>query len=204
MTEAPGSFTFDAFAHEQWVPLPLVGDVDDEVAALVDSMIGHSASPDLVDSTTAWIAGTTRTARREIERLRVEALRPTFAAWALLPEPRMLRPGPVAYLQAGPLPPQATDDDAIASIVDLSAELFGALEVAPLDTASGPAFLLRRRPIRVIGGVRGVDEQWVVLWPRPDLEVVIALSLYVVDLVAGGRADGPLQELAAALRWHIT
>jgi hypothetical protein len=30
-----------------------------------------------------------------------------------------------------------------------------------------------------------------VLWPRPDLEVVIALSLYVVDLVAGGRADGP-------------
>lgn len=204
MTEAPGSFTFDTLAHEQWVPLPLLGDVDDEVAALVNSMIGHSASPDLVDSTTAWIAGTTRIARRKIERLRVEALRPTFAAWVLLPEPRMLRPGPVAYLQAGPLSPQATDDDAIASVVDLSAELFGPLEVAPLDTASGPAFLLRRRPIRVTDGVRGVDEQWVVLWPRPDLKVVVTLSLYVVDLVAGGRADGPLQELAAALRWHIT
>lgn len=198
------AFVFEAAAHDQWVPLPLDGDVDDEAAGLVQLMIGHSASPSLLAETTAWIAGTTRLVRREVDRVRTELLRPTFAAWVLLPEPRLLRPGPVAYLHAGPLEPGGTDDDALACVVDLSAELHGRLDVEELDTLSGPALLIRRRPVRVVEGVRAVDEQRLVLWARPELELVVHLSLYVVDLVEGGRADGPLRELAASLRWRVT
>lgn len=197
-------FVLEAPAHDQWVPLPLEGDVDDEVAGLLGGMIGHSATPDLIEDTAAWIAGTTRIARRDSDRLRTEQLLPTFGAWVLLPEPRLLLPGPVAYLRAGPLRPDATDDDAIGSVIDLSAELYGGLEVDELETASGRAFSVRRRPVRLVDGVRAVDEHRVVLWPRPQLELVVHLSLYVVDLVEGGRAAGPLRELAASLRWRVT
>ncbi len=198
------AFTFDSTAHDQWVPLPLEGDVDDEVNALVHSMIGHSASEELLAATIAWMAGTTRIARRDVDRVRTDQLRPTFAAWVLLPEPRVLLPGPVAYLRAGPLGADATGDDALGSVVDLSAELYGELEVEELTTASGQALLVRRRPVRVTDGVRAVDEQRLVLWPRPELEVVVHLSLYVLDLVEGARAAGPVRELATALRWSIT
>lgn len=42
------------------------------------------------------------------------------------------------------------------------------------------------------------------LWPRPEEEVVVFLSLYAVDLLAGGRAAQPLRELAASVSWTIT
>lgn len=90
------SFSFEAPPHEQWLELPFVGDVDEESAALVEAMIGHSATNELVEATTAWVAGSARIARRDSERLRAEARRPTFAAWVLLPAPRVLLPGPVA------------------------------------------------------------------------------------------------------------
>ena len=196
-------FVFDAPAHRQWLPLPLDGDVDQETAALVQRVVGHSASADFLSTTTAWVAGTTRVVRREVQRVREELLRPTFAAWVLLPEPDLLLPGPVAFLRAGPLGPDDDQDAALGSVVDLSAELHGPLEVEALDTASGPALHVRRRPVRTVDGDRLVEEQRLVLWPRPDLEVVVHLSLYVVDLVEGGRAATPLRELGASLRWEV-
>ena len=78
-------FVFDAPAHDRWLPLPLEGDVDQEAAALVQRVAGHSASSDFLETTTAWVAGTTRMVRREVQRVRQELLRPTFAAWVLLP-----------------------------------------------------------------------------------------------------------------------
>ena len=196
-------FVFDAPAHLQWLPLPLDGDVDQGAAALVQRVAGHSASADFLSTTTAWVAGTTRVVRREVRRVREELLRPTFAAWVLLPEPDLMLPGPVAFLRAGPLGPDDGEDAALGSVVDLSVELHGQLEVEPLDTASGPALLVRRRPVRTVDGDRLVEEQRLVLWPRPDLEVVVHLSLYVVDLVEGGRAATPLRELGASLRWEL-
>jgi len=198
------SFGFEAAAHDQCVPLPLQGDVDVEVQALVLGMIGHSASPDFIEGTTAWLAGSTRLARKDAERSLSERGLPTFGAWVLLPEPRLLQPGPLAFLRAGPLATGASDDDALGAVFDLSAELYGELEVDALDTASGDAFVVRRRPVLTVDGERQVHEQQLVLWPRPDDEVVIHLSVYAVDLVQGGRAGQPLRELAASLCWSIT
>ena len=48
-----------------------------------------------------------------------------------------------------------------------------------------------------------MEEQRLVLWARPDLELVVHLSLYDVDLVEGGRAATPLRELGASLRWDV-
>ena len=76
----------------------------------------------------------------------------------------------------------------------------GRLERRP---ASGPALHVRRRPIRTVDGDRVVEEQRLVLWARPDLEVVVHLSLYAVDLVEGGRAATPLRELGASLSWDV-
>ncbi|MCW2616596.1 MAG: hypothetical protein JWN08_3590 [Frankiales bacterium] len=196
-------FVFDAPAHPRWLPLPLEGDVDQEAAALVQRVAGHSASPDFLETTTAWVAGTTRVVRREVQRVREERLRPTFAAWVLLPEPDLLLPGPVAFLRAGPLGRDDDADAALGSVVDLVAELHGPLEVEGLETASGPALQVRRRPVRTVDGDRLVEEQRLVLWARPDLEVVVHLSLYAVDLVEGGRAAAPLRELGASLRWDV-
>ena len=196
-------FVFDAPAHDRWLPLPLGGDVDQEAAALVRRVAGHSASTDFLETTTAWVAGTTRVVRREAQRVREELLRPTFAAWVLLPEPDLLLPGPVAFLRAGPLGPDDGEDAALGSVVDLSAELHGQLEVEGIDTASGPARHVRRRPVRTVDGDRFVEEQRLVLWARPDLELVVHLSLYVVDLVQGGRAATPLRELGASLSWDV-
>lgn len=47
---------------------------------------------------------------------------------------------------------------------------------------------------------RQVEEQRGVLWFLPDDGVLVVLSLYVLDLVEGGRAAGPLHELAAGVR----
>lgn len=198
------AFGYTAPAHDQCIPLPLDGDVDVEVAALVSGMIGHSASPEFINSTIAWVAGATRLAREDADQARDVVLQTTFGAWLLLPEPRLLRPGPVAFLRAGPLGPDANGDEALAAVFDLSAELFGQLEVEDLDTASGNAVCVRRRPVLVMDGERQVHEHRLVLWPRPEEEVVVFLSLYTIDLVAGGRAAQPFRELAASVSWAIT
>ena len=118
--------------------------------------------------------------------------------------PDLLLPGPVAFLRAGPLRPDDDGEDAaLGSVVDLSAELHGQLEVEGIDTASGPALHVRRRPVRTVDGDRFVEEQRLVLCARPDLELVVHLSLYVVDLVEGGRAATPLRELGASLSWDV-
>jgi len=198
------TFTFVPADLDRWLLLPLTGDVDHEAAALVFDRVGHAASEDFLEMTTAWVAGTTRIARRDADRLLSGSHVPTFAAWVLLPGPRLLLPGPVAFLRAGPLAADATDDDALGAVVDLSAELHGELEVEGVDTASGPALLVRRRPVRDLDGVRAVEEHRLAIWPRPDLEAVVSLTLYVVDLVEGGAAAEPFRELATGLRWDVT
>jgi hypothetical protein len=197
------TFELDVPSHPHWVGLPLAGDVDVEAAAVVQGMIGHSASPDHLDATTAALAGVTRIARRHVDRVSA-GRRSTVAAWMLLPAPLVLVAGPVAFLHAGPLAADARPDDALAAVVDLAADRHGELEVEDLDTASGTALSVHVRPVRVADGERLVDDSRVVLWPSPRDGLVLYLSLYVVDLVEGDRAAEPFLELARSVRWRLS
>ncbi|WP_167759064.1 hypothetical protein, partial [Blastococcus sp. TF02A-35] len=127
---------------------------------------------------------------------------PTLLAWALLPAPGMVRPGPVALLRALPLPPTATDDDVLHAVVDPDAERWGEVDVDRPGTAAGRAWALRWRPV-VPGadGSREVHEQRAVLWPVREHGVLLALTCYALDLLDGAEVAEPLLELASGLRW---
>lgn len=188
--------------HGRWLPLPLEGDVDAQALASARALTGQ-ASQDRVEDLAALIAGTARTVLRRAEPLAEQGI-PTFLAWSLLPGPGILQPGPVALLRGFPLAATATDDDVLTTVVDLAADRHGDVDVDRLDTASGPALTVRWRPaVRGEDGVRTVHEQRAVLWPDREHEVVLVLSLYVVDLVDGASAGEPLHELAAGVRWSL-
>ena len=65
------------------------------------------------------------------------------------------------------------------------------MATASSSTRPGTTRLGRREVLRLV------------LWARPDLELVVHLSLHVVDLVQGGRAATPLRELGASLSWDV-
>jgi hypothetical protein len=149
------------------------------------------------------IAGTARAVLRQAQPLEEEGI-PTFLAWSLLPGPGILQPGPVALLRGLPLVADATDDDVIAAVVDASAERYGDVDVDRLETASGPAWTVRWRPVfRGEDGDRLVHEQHAVLWPDRAHEMVLALSVHVLDLVEGATVVDPLHELAGNLQWSL-
>lgn len=188
--------------HGRWLPLPLEGDVDVEALTAARALTAQGTG-DRVEDVAAMIAGHARTVRRQAERMAVEGI-PTFLAWMLLPGPGALQPGPVALLRGFPLAATASDDDVLITVVDTGAERHGEIDVDRLDTASGPALAVRWRPVVRDGdGQRVVHEQRAVLWPDRHNEVVLVLSLYVVDLFDGAAAAEPLSELAAGLRWSL-
>lgn len=188
--------------HGRWLPLPLEGDVDAEALTAAQALTAEAAG-DRVEVVAAMIAGHVRTVRRQAERMAAEGI-PTFLAWMLLPGPGVLQPGPVALLRGFPLAATASDDDVVTTVVDTGAERHGEIDVDRLDTASGPAVAVRWRPVvRSEDGDRVVHEQRAVLWPDRSNEVVLVLSLYVVDLLDGAGAAQPLEELAGGLRWTL-
>jgi hypothetical protein len=189
--------------HTRWLPLPLEGDVDAQATASARELTGQAAGERL-EQVTALIAGTARVVARQAARAEDEGV-PTFLAWALLPAPGVLQRGPVALLRSLPLPPAATDDDVLATVVSLDDERHGDVDVDRLDTASGPALAVRWRPvIRSEDGSRLVHEQRAVLWPDRDRDIALCLSLYVIDLVEGASAAEPLLDLARGLQWSLT
>ena len=189
--------------HGRWLPLPLEGDIDVQ-ASRSASALTRQASGDRMEDVAALIAGSARTVLRQADRLAQDGI-VTALAWSLLPAPGVLRPGPVALLRLFPLSPTASDDDVLTTVVDLSADRHGDVDVDRLDTASGPALTVRWRPaVRGEDGIRVVHEQRAVLWPDREHEVVLVLSLYVVDLVDGASAGEPLRELASAVRWSLS
>ena len=190
--------------HVRWLPLPLEGDIDLQATAAARELTG-AAGGDRVENLAAVIAGTARAVLRRTQALEQEEGIPTFLAWSLLPGPGILQPGPVALLRGLSLPPSASGDDVVASVVTPGAERYGEVDVDRLDTASGPAWTVRWRPV-VHGddGTRQVHEQRAVLWPDEEREVVLCLSLYVVDLVDGSAAAEPLEELARELVWSLS
>lgn len=189
--------------HGRWLPLPLEGDVDAQALAAARALTQQS-SGDRVEDVAALIAGSARTVQRRAERLALDGIL-TALAWSLLPAPGVLQPGPVALLRLFPLAPTAGDDDVLTTVVDLSADRHGDIDVDRLDTASGPALTVRWRPaVRGEDGIRQVHEQRAVLWPDREHEVVLVLSIYVVDLVDGASAGEPLQELATTVRWSLS
>ncbi|RBY96219.1 hypothetical protein DQ237_10155 [Blastococcus sp. TF02-8] len=189
--------------HGRWLPLPLEGDVDERATAAARELTAQQ-SGDRVEQVAAVIAGTSRLVRRQAEQADREGI-PTFLAWSLLPGPGILQPGPVALLRGFPLAADATDDDVVTTIVDPAAERFGDIDVDRLETASGTALTVRWRPVvRDDDGTRLVHEQRAVLWPDREHRALLALSLYVVDLVEGGAAAEPLAELAATVRWSLS
>ncbi|SDF21907.1 hypothetical protein SAMN05660662_1393 [Blastococcus aurantiacus] len=189
--------------HGRWLPLPLEGDIDAQASAAA-SALTRQASGDRMEDVAALIAGSARTVLRQAGRLAQDGI-VTALAWSLLPAPGVLQPGPVALLRLFPLAPTASDDDVLTTVVDVSADRHGDIDVDRLDTASGPALTVRWRPaVRGEDGIRMVHEQRAVLWPDREHEVVLVLSLYVVDLVDGASAGEPLQELATAVRWSLS
>jgi len=186
--------------HGRWLPLPLEGDIDAQASAAARALT-QQAFGDRVEDVAALIAGSARTVLRQADRLAQDGI-VTALAWSLLPAPGVLQPGPVALLRLFPLVATASDDDVLTTVVDLSADRHGGVDVDRLDTASGAALTVRWRPaVRGVDGVRTVHEQRAVLWPDREHEVVLVLSIYVVDLVDGASAGEPLQELAATVRW---
>lgn len=184
--------------HPRWLSVPLSGEPEQAAAAVVSGLVG--GQPHVLHDTVAVLAGTSRLVRQEAERLRAEGV-DTLLAWSLLPAPGLLVPGPVASLRVRPLPSGADDDAVLREVCDLARPHHGGVDVETVDTASGPALAVRYRPVRTVDGQRLVDEHRLVVWPRHEQAATLELSLYVVDLVDGGRAAGPLQELAAGVRW---
>ncbi|WP_137158630.1 hypothetical protein [Blastococcus sp. CCUG 61487] len=189
--------------HGRWLPLPLEGDVDAQAsAAAADLTRGRSA--DETGHVAALIAGTARVVRRGVERPARLGI-PTFLAWALLPVPGVLRPGPVALLRGLPLAADATDDEVVGTVVDPDGERQGDVDVGTLGTSSGRAWTVRWRPVvRGDDGERLVHEQHAVLWPDRSHDLAMVLSLYLVDLLDGAAAAAPLHELAARVRWSLS
>lgn len=189
--------------HGRWLPLPLKGDVDAQAATAAQELTRENPG-ELTEHVTAMIAGTARVVIRQAVEAAAEGI-PTFLAWALLPAPGVLQPGPVALLRGLPLPARATDDDVIRTVVDFDAERHGGIDVDQLETASGPAWTVRWRPVaNGDDGSQVVNEQRAVLWPDRGHEMVMVLSLYVADLLDGAGAERPLHELAAGLRWSLS
>jgi hypothetical protein len=93
----------------------------------------------------------------------------------------------------------------IHTVVDPAAERYGEVDVERLETVGGPAWTVRWRPVRRgADGERLVHEQHAVLWPDRDHEMVLALSVYVLDLVEGATVAEPLHELARSVQWSLT
>lgn len=190
--------------HARWLPLPLEGDVDLQATAAARDLTGQPDG-ERVEDLAAVIAGTARAVQRQAQVVERDEGVPTFLAWSLLPGPGILQPGPVALLRGLYLPPGATDDDVVATVVVPGAERHGEVDVDRLDTASGPAWSVRWRPVvRDDDRTRLVHEQRAVLWPDVEREVVLCLSLYVTDLVEGSGAAEPLTELARGLSWSLS
>jgi hypothetical protein len=189
--------------HGRWLPLPLEGDIDAQAETAAQALT-RGQPGDLTRHVAAMVAGTARVVVRQVEDMAREGI-PTFLAWALLPAPGVLQAGPVALLRGLPLAADATDDDVIRTVVDFGAERHGGVDVDQLDTASGRAWTVRWRPVtHEDDGTRTVHEQRAVLWPDRQHEMVLALSLYVADLLDGAGAAEPLHELAAGLTWSLS
>jgi hypothetical protein len=184
--------------HPLWLPLPLQGDVDVEAAREIAGLV-DPADAERREVAAALLAGHARQVRAAALQAAEQGVE-TLLAWGLLPAPGVLEPGATALLRAHAFDPPATDDDLVKAVVDTNAERHGDVDVDELDTASGRALSVRWRPVVIEDGERLVEEQRAVLWFLPDDGVLVVLSLYVLDLVEGGRAAGPLHELAAGVR----
>ena len=191
----------DVPGHDRWFVLPLDGDVDVTAAEVVNQQLAAGTGQDAREDAIADVAGHSRLARQGAEAAAQEGV-DTLGALMLIPGDGTLVGGPVAMLRVMQMPPEATADDALELLVDLQGERYGELTIDELDTASGPALSVRVRPVVEVDGEREVHEHRVVFWARPELEVLVALSLYTVDLMQGGQAAEPLLSIARSVAWH--
>lgn len=185
--------------HERWLPVPLEDDVDAAALRTVAHVVGEDGSE--AEQAAAWLAGLGRLARRTSDAAEQDGVA-TLLAWTLLPAPGELAPGAVALLRLLPVDPGASRDDALATLVLAPDRRWRDVDVARLDTASGPAWSVCQRPVVERDGERLVQEQRLVAWHRPDLGTVLVLSVWTTDLLEGADAAQPLLELAAGVRWQ--
>ena len=205
----------EAGADARWVPLPLADPAATDRDADLPARMAELASQAL----SVRLPGGVTIAQDDGEVLQVAALLTdvtrrvrdiadvasgmgapvlTALAWALAPAGWFTIQG-IATLRVMDLPPPGTDDDAIGAVIDIDAERFGEPRVEPLDTPSGRAFVLRDRLVVNGDGLREVHEQRVVVWPMPQEEVVVSLSIYFDDLIEAGRHGPALDDLAQLL-----
>lgn len=191
------SFDLDVPGHAQWLLLSLAEDVDSECEARFDELTTGQATPEFRAETVALMAGLSRAVQGKAISLAEEEVA-VVGAWMLMPAPGLLLPGPVATLQYAALPPGW----GVREVATRGwPERHGQPVVTHLDTASGPAFAIRDRPVEIREDRRVVHETRSVVWIRPDTAESLMLTLSSADLVQAAVAAEPLAELAATVRW---
>lgn len=106
----------------------------------------------------------------------------------------------MAKLVALALPPGATLDDAVASVIAPVEDRYGDALVTEMDTASGPCVRVQQLmldPER--GGESGVTSSLAYLWPTQADAVFLVLAATFASPIDGGLHEQALDELAATL-----
>lgn len=184
-------FELTVVGLDRWVPLRLDADLDTYAEELAREWPQTPGIEDLA----AGLCGLLRnmlSGQEEVEDDGVVLL----AAWVFSASSTELDPLTVANLRAVPLEPHdATPETYAAGLYD-GEELYEPATTVQLDTASGPAWAVRFRPVLRIEGEREVHEQNVVFWLRPEQGFAAVISAYCADLLLARDVPVALGQLA--------
>lgn len=186
----------DIGGFREWFPLELHMEHDEFVQHVVDHFSDDPSSPDTIRAMAAGITGLTEQllATNDDQSLLV-------GAWLLLPPGGdRLEIRTVARLQAVRIRVGTTPEEMIEDLID-GAQLHQPVHLEQIDTASGPARLVRIRTYTTSDHGIDLQETVCVFWLPEDENYAVALvTLPIADLVLAADVSSALVGLAKTVK----
>lgn len=192
--------TFDGFAP--WLPLPLDGDVEGFVAMVDEHFVDDPAPQAFLRAAAETLAGVGRQVAEQAD----DGYLP-IAAWVLLADRgRRLEPPTLLTFGAHRVEPGSTANDFIEQMC-AEIDLYQPPSVQDLDTASGPAALVRLRRYTGEDTAIELSEIVSVLWMADTMDLAYVMSTTPIEdlVLAADVADAvvPLARSVSGLRQSL-
>jgi hypothetical protein len=188
--------SLDIAGFREWLPIELAMDPAEYVESIVDHFSADPAGPETIR---AMAQGLTSLSRQLTDLDDEETL--TLAAWALLPpggDQLVLQT--VARMQLVRIYAGMTADELVADMIG-NLPLHQPIGIDTLDTASGPAQLVRVRTYETTPEGTNIQETVCVFWlPEGENYAVVLVTLPIDDLVVASDAARALAALAETVK----